>query len=408
MMNANPRIFISYRRQDSSGSAGRLYDRLAQDIPAENLFIDVDAIAPGVDFVEEIARRVQACDVLLAVIGRGWHNAADKDGRRRIDDPADFVRIEIASALRGDIRVIPVLVDGAAMPLAEHLPEDLQALVRRNAVELSHHRFAADVGRLVRALGRAPGAVQPIEHQAVPVRAAPAAQAPPTNADVSYLRLGGVALTLLAIIGSSVLLAMMTARAGPEWWFERTSTAGKTWSAIAVLVAPAIAARLWLPRLLMAQLWGIVGATIAGLVAMIALQLGLTLVLPPYVTPQPQSTADDLLWMGFVEIPVTAGGGLVLGYFLAQTLRGWFPGNGGRGFTRRMITIWMLTGVAYAVATFLLVAIGEALAQHDGGAAQTQAARLDMRMWADTVLYALAWSMGWTLTVKLAGRGARV
>jgi hypothetical protein len=244
----------------------------------------------------------------------------------------------------------------------------------------------------------------------MPVPAAPAEapaagpQAPATGADVSYLRLAGIALTLLAIIGSSVLLAMVTARAGPEWWFERASPVAKTWSVIAVLAGPAIAARLWLPRLMMAQLWGIIGATVAGLVAMIALQLGLELVLPPYVTPQPQSTADDLLWMGFVEIPVTAGGGLVLGYFLAQTMRSWFPGNGGRGFTRRMITIWMLTGIAYAVATFLLVAIGEALAQHGGGAAQSQAARLDMRMWADTVLYALAWAMGWTLTVKLAGR----
>ncbi|MGQ0674739.1 MAG: toll/interleukin-1 receptor domain-containing protein, partial [Rhodospirillales bacterium] len=139
------RIFINYRRDDSPGSAGRLHDRLAQDLPAGKLFMDVDAIAPGVDFVKEIDDKVKACDVMLAIIGRGWLMAADKEGRRRLDDPGDFVRLEIAMALKHDVNVIPILVDGAKIPAADDLPEDLRALARRNAVELSHQRFAAEV-----------------------------------------------------------------------------------------------------------------------------------------------------------------------------------------------------------------------------------------------------------------------
>jgi hypothetical protein len=145
-----PKIFVSYRRDDAPGSAGRLYDRLADAFPREAIFMDVDAMVPGVDFVREIDEAVIACDVLLAVIGRNWHGTAASDGVRRIDNPDDFVRIEIASALQHGIRVVPVLVDGAQMPAADDLPDDLKPLARRHAVEISHMRFAADAERLVR------------------------------------------------------------------------------------------------------------------------------------------------------------------------------------------------------------------------------------------------------------------
>src|SRR5262245_35399419 len=145
-------IFISYRRNDSRHAAGRLVDRLGQTFGHDQLFMDVDAIEPGLDFVQELGHRVDSCDVLLALIGPGWVAAMDEGGRRRLDDPSDFVRLEIETALRRNIRVIPVLLDGASLPPEESLPRGLQPLVRRQAVQIAHERFAADAEGLVRSL----------------------------------------------------------------------------------------------------------------------------------------------------------------------------------------------------------------------------------------------------------------
>src|SRR6202044_312660 len=108
-------IFISYRRQETSHLAGRLYDRLIGRFGEGQVFIDVDAIEPGVDFAEEIFRAVAACKVLLAIIAPDWLPAADERGRRRLDDPDDIVRLEIEAALARRVRVIPILVEGAVM-----------------------------------------------------------------------------------------------------------------------------------------------------------------------------------------------------------------------------------------------------------------------------------------------------
>src|ERR1700747_1122745 len=107
-------IFVSYRRQDSSHLAGRLYDHLADRFGEGQVFMDVDTIEPGLDFAEEVTRAVAACQVLVAVIGPAWLTAADGRGRRRLDDPDDFVRLEIETALVRGVRVIPVLAQGAA------------------------------------------------------------------------------------------------------------------------------------------------------------------------------------------------------------------------------------------------------------------------------------------------------
>ena len=147
-------IFISYRRDDSSGWAGRLYDHISNHFPNRQIFMDVDNLDPGVDFVEAIETSVSSCEVLVAVIGKRWLVSSDDEGNRRLDKPDDFVRLEIATALKRNIRVIPVLVDGASMPRSTGLPEDLKPLVRRNALPVSHDRFRFDSERLTDAIKR--------------------------------------------------------------------------------------------------------------------------------------------------------------------------------------------------------------------------------------------------------------
>lgn len=146
-------IFISYRRDDSEGEAGRLYDDLTRvfDRPGA-VFMDVSDIHPGKDFRQAIDENVARCTALLAIIGPAWTTIQDASGVRRIDQPNDFVRLEIASALKRGIDVIPVLVHGAHMPRPEELPGDLQNLAYRNGVELTHARWNSDVVELTRAL----------------------------------------------------------------------------------------------------------------------------------------------------------------------------------------------------------------------------------------------------------------
>jgi hypothetical protein len=126
------RIFINYRRGDEPGFAGLLFDRLEEAFTAEKLFMDVDSIPPGDDFVRVLEDQVGRCDVLLAVVGRSWIDARNETGERRLDRREDFVRVEIESALKLGKRVIPVLVNGADMPRAEQLPPSLQPFARRN------------------------------------------------------------------------------------------------------------------------------------------------------------------------------------------------------------------------------------------------------------------------------------
>jgi hypothetical protein len=145
-------IFVSYRRDDAAHAAGRLVDRLQKSFRRDQIFFDIDNIDPGLDFVKTISEKVSACDVLLAVIGPSWLDAKDNKGQRRLDDPRDFVRIEIESALKRDVRVIPILVDNAPMPAEDQLPEPLRNLIRRQAVTLVHKQFAADADRLATSL----------------------------------------------------------------------------------------------------------------------------------------------------------------------------------------------------------------------------------------------------------------
>jgi hypothetical protein len=149
------RIFINYRRGDDPGFTQALLSRLERTFAPEQIFIDIDNIEPGLDFVQVLADQVAKCDVVLAVIGKGWIDARDETNERRLDNPEDFVRIEIESALKQNKRVIPVLVGDAPMPSSKDLPDDLKPLARRNAVRLTHERFRADADGLIKALERA-------------------------------------------------------------------------------------------------------------------------------------------------------------------------------------------------------------------------------------------------------------
>ena len=146
------KVFISYRRDDSAGYAGRIRDRLERELGRDLLFMDVDAIPLGSNFSKVLREEVAKCGVLLAMIGPNWPDAHDEHGNRRLDDPNDFVRIEIAAALHRNIPVIPILLDGARIPKATQLPEDLKELALRNGMEIRHASFQDDMNRLIRGL----------------------------------------------------------------------------------------------------------------------------------------------------------------------------------------------------------------------------------------------------------------
>jgi len=152
----NPgRIFISYRRSDSADITGRIYDRLVDEFGRSPIFKDVDSIPLGFDFREYLDRKVSECRVLLAIIGDHWLDASDAAGKKRLEDPADFVRIEIESALERDILVIPLLVRSAKMPEEENLPASLRKLVYKNGVEIRPDPdFHRDMDRLISALSK--------------------------------------------------------------------------------------------------------------------------------------------------------------------------------------------------------------------------------------------------------------
>lgn len=150
-------VFVSYRRGDNRDFAGRLADFLCARFGAQQVFFDVETIELGEVFDAAIRRAVNECPVFVPVIGPGWLSATDKHGRRRLDDPHDIVRLEIATALALGKRVIPVLVEGTVMPHKEALPEDLAGLADRHGLYVRHESFRGDGTRLVAAIENALG-----------------------------------------------------------------------------------------------------------------------------------------------------------------------------------------------------------------------------------------------------------
>lgn len=173
-------IFISYRRDDTEGEAGRLFDDLTRAFGSDAVFMDVSGIEPGSDFRKAIDDNVACCGVLLAMIGPTWGTISGSDGKRRLDNENDYVRLEIASALKGSIAVIPVLVHDAHMPHADQLPDNLKDLAYRNSVEITHARWNSDVQLLIQALTQYVHSSKATETE--PVHATVPVQLPPPHA----------------------------------------------------------------------------------------------------------------------------------------------------------------------------------------------------------------------------------
>ena len=149
----NLSTFICYRRSDSDNIAGRIFDRLASDLGLENVFKDVDSIPLGVDFTTVINQALGKCQVLIVVIGKEWLTATDETGNRRLDNPEDWVRLEIETAFKANMRVVPLLVNGAEIPKASELPRGLKKLARLNAAKARPDPdFHKDMDRLIKHL----------------------------------------------------------------------------------------------------------------------------------------------------------------------------------------------------------------------------------------------------------------
>ena len=211
-------IFLSYRRDDSEGEAGRLFDDLVGHFGENSVFMDVAAIEAGRDFRKAIDESVATCGVLLAVVGREWTAAKNEAGQRRLDDPFDFVRLETASALKRDIPVIPVLVHGAKMPRADQLPDDLKEFAYRNGVELTHARWNSDLQLLIKALRPHVGDPESAAGREASTKVSGETKIPPVEigtAPAGRKKSLWAILALVAVIGGA--LAMLVPKTVTSW-----------------------------------------------------------------------------------------------------------------------------------------------------------------------------------------------
>jgi TIR domain len=213
------RVFLSYRRGDAGGYAGRLTDALVQRLGPKSVFQDVTAISPGEDYTVAIDRALADSDAVLVIIGPGWLTAETPQGTRRLLEPGDYVRLELARALGRDIRVIPVLVGGARLPTAAELPDDLQGLALRQALVLHDETWHLDVDGLVRSLRGEP--------------------AGPARRRRRWLVIGTAAVVLLAL------------SAGAWWW--RSGNGGQTGSGNGLASCPSLDSDAWRNRLVLSK-----------------------------------------------------------------------------------------------------------------------------------------------------------
>jgi hypothetical protein len=233
-------IFINYRRQTESGIAGRIYDSLNRALPGVSIFMDVDKLSPGDDFEVALQKNLESCKVLLAIIGPQWDTMVDHSGRRRLDNPDDFVLKEVGTALAKNLRVIPVLIGDAQMPDAATLPPDLKPLAKRQAMEIRHERFNADIDALAQAIAAiTPGARRRLRWPMKVIAAA----------------------AVLALIVAGGVLYWQSARTGQSNSPSANRSDGPTWSAWLDQMAYQAEferqlKKLWYPSMIEAQLQG--------------------------------------------------------------------------------------------------------------------------------------------------------
>ena len=226
------RVFISYRREDTAGYAGRLYDSLIARLEIADVFMDVGDIEPGIDFTAAIEDAVESCDVMLALIGSRWVTAVTPEGRRRLEDPDDYVAAEIRAALERDVRLIPVLIEDTPMPTADALPEHLRGLARRNAIEMSTVSWRTDFEALVAVLHRLTprsGPASQLTVESLPTNLEATADATstagrhasPSDRQPLFRRRGLWAVVAVAAIASVLLIAAIALTGGDNSNDER-------------------------------------------------------------------------------------------------------------------------------------------------------------------------------------------
>jgi len=260
---AAQKVFICYRREETGPYAGRIYDAMVTRFGVDNVFMDLD-LAPGIDFVDRITRVVSGCVALIVVIGPSWAKLQNEDGTRRIEDPEDFVRLEVETGLRReDVRAIPVLVGGARMPRREDLPPELQAIARRNALEMSEGRWAYDVGRLLSTLD-----------ELLPDDAGPAQPSPPPapagdwRLAVEGMLVAGVTAGLARLLGEEIPTDRLSETAGQIAGVtaRRTETLALAGGALAIWMARRVRRIYPLRHLLRGLLIGALAGLVGGLI----------------------------------------------------------------------------------------------------------------------------------------------
>jgi len=216
-------VFISYRREITAGEARALFNELLEKLGKNSVFMDVDSIALGRDFRSALQRTLESCDLMLVLIGRDWAEVKDEEGRTRLENPGDFVRLEIEAALERDIVVTPILVQGAHMPAPEHLPADIRDLVYRNGFELSHNRWESDVAEMIRRLDLDVSKASRQVEQSAAAAAAPNASIAPAarpaipgrqflGRPLRVTRRQALGVTALAAAGTGAILAAPSIR----------------------------------------------------------------------------------------------------------------------------------------------------------------------------------------------------
>jgi TIR domain len=298
------KVFISYRREDTAPYAGRLYDAMVARFGERNVFMDVD-MAPGVDFVERITRVVSGCVVLIVVMGPSWATVSGEDGAPRLAEPDDFVRLEVETALRRpDVTPIPVLVSGARMPKPEQLPAELQALARRNALELSDGRWSYDIGRLVETLD---GLLGGDETVAAEFSTQEQEVAPPPD---WRLLLEGMLLAGLVAYAARRWLGGLIEGQEEETHLHQLVILlvrrTETWALTGAALAGWLALRLRRPQWFALGLLGLLVGAIAGATGGVIWGV-------PSLLPHPQASPEAKDWIQVASIAVTGGllGGLL-------------------------------------------------------------------------------------------------